>query len=126
MPFSFFFLFLDHKFSCVETVKYKFDSGTWYVRPSEQIYGFTSLCLCGPTPVSLQRRSQTYPELRPVDYIIKETTSVSLKLSNFAIKRLPGCLEAEHQILLRSAGQMAVTLTEPWHLIMGVCYCVKH
>lgn len=27
----FFLFFIDHKFSCVETVKYKFDSGAWYV-----------------------------------------------------------------------------------------------
>lgn len=60
---------------------------------------------------------QTYPDFRPqalsIDYINKETASVLLKLSNFAIKCLPGYLVAEHQILLLSDGQKPVTLTNP-------------
>lgn len=73
---------------------------------------------------------QPYSGLRPwahsIDYSNKETTSVLLKLSNFAIKCLPGYLIAEHQILLLSESQKPITLTTRWHLIMGVCYCVKH
>ncbi len=48
-----------------------------------------------------------------IDYSNKETTSVLLKLSNFAIKCLPGYLVAEHQILLFSDSQKPVTLTTP-------------
>lgn len=40
------FCFLDHEFSCVETVKYKFDSGTWYVWTFQQIYIYFPLSLC--------------------------------------------------------------------------------
>ena len=66
------------------------------------------------------------PQALSIDYSNTETTSVLLKLSNFAIKCLPGYLVAEHQILLLSDSQKPITLTTCWHLIMGVRYCVKH
>lgn len=72
---------------------------------------------------------QTHPDLSAgavgTDYSNKETASVSLKPSNFAIKRLPDYLVAEHQILLHSDGQKPVTSTNPWHLIAEVCFCAK-
>lgn len=75
-----------------------------------------------PSSLPLDLRSLAFSS----DYSNRETTSVSLKLSNFAIKCLPGYLVAEHQILLFSDSQKPVTSTTPWHLIMGVCYRVKH
>lgn len=72
---------------------------------------------------------QTHPDLSAgavgTDYSNKETASVSLKPSNFAIKRLPDYLVAEHQIPLHSDGQRPVTSTNPWHLITEVCFCAK-
>lgn len=127
--------FSDHKFSCVETVKYKFDSGTWYVDVS---LSPRCLCFCSSIPVGPQcclqsdnspHPLQTHPDLSAgavgTDYSNKETTSVSLKPSNFAIKRLPDYLVAEHQIPLHSDGQKPVTSTNPWHLITEVCFCAK-
>lgn len=84
------------------------------------------LCLCSSTPVSQQCCLQSdnpppdisRPQALSIDYINKETSSVLLRLSNFAIKCLPDYLVAEHQILLLSDGQKPVTLTNPWHLIM--------
>lgn len=83
----------------------------------------TSHCLCllffftPPTlnhqipvvPVDNPHRRQTHPDLRAgtvcTDYSNKETASVLLQQSNFAINCLPGCLVAERQIPLHSGAQ---------------------
>lgn len=89
------------------------------------------------TPVSQQCCLQTdnppldLSDLRPralsIDYSNKETPSVLLKLSNFAIKCLPGYLVAEHQILLLSDSQKAYHLDNPLTFNHGsALLSVKH
>lgn len=56
--------FSDHKFSCVETVKYKFDSGTWYVDVSLTP---RCLCFCSSIPVGPQCCLQSDDPLSPPD-----------------------------------------------------------
>lgn len=55
----------DHKFSCIETVKYKFDSGTWYVGVTRWMSG-TSWCLC-PRPTHTANTCYTCRQPSPPD-----------------------------------------------------------
>lgn len=65
------FSLLDYKFSCAEKVKYKFDSGTWYVRTSQlfYIYFILSLSVLASSPDTLR------PQASSIDYSNKELSA---------------------------------------------------
>lgn len=120
----FFFSSPDHKFTCVETVKYKFDSGTWYVQCVWLRFCSHHTCPlltdCKPSSSSqTSGPSHWLQQLRNHKCVLK-----AVQLCHQVLTWISGSRTQNPSALRQSkAGHLD---NPPWHLIIGVCFCAKH